>query len=95
MKYNLDAGPERFRQLAVNVFGIDPAGKSDREAGLEGIAALRRFWDSIGAPSRLADYDIDESHIEAMADKAIRFGPFGNFRKLQREDAVEIYKMAL
>ncbi|QWU17718.1 Alcohol dehydrogenase YqhD, Fe-dependent ADH family [Paenibacillus sophorae] len=95
MKYNLDASPERFRQLAVNVFGLDPSGKSDREVGLEGIAALRRFWDSIGAPSRLADYDIDASHIEAMADKAIRFGPFGNFRKLQREDAVEIYSMSL
>ncbi|AIQ12072.1 iron-containing alcohol dehydrogenase [Paenibacillus durus] len=95
MKYNLDAGPERFRQLAVNVFGVDPSGKSDREVGLEGIEALRRFWDSIGAPSRLADYDIDASHIDAMADKAIRFGPFGNFRKLQREDAVEIYTMSL
>ncbi|AKG33979.1 iron-containing alcohol dehydrogenase [Paenibacillus durus] len=95
MKYNLDAGPERFRQLAVNVFGVDPSGKSDREVGLEGIEALRRFWDSIGAPSRLADYDIDASHIDAMADKAIRFGPFGNFRKLKREDTVEIYTMSL
>ncbi|WP_025691426.1 iron-containing alcohol dehydrogenase [Paenibacillus zanthoxyli] len=95
MKYNLDASPERFRQLAVNVFGVDPSGKSDREVGLEGIEALRRFWDSIGAPSRLADYNIDASHIDAMADKAIRFGPFGNFRKLKREDTVKIYTMSL
>ncbi|BCG58341.1 iron-containing alcohol dehydrogenase [Paenibacillus sp. URB8-2] len=95
MKYNLDAGPERFRKLAVNVFGVDPSGKTDREAGLEGIEALRGFWNSIGAPARLADYEIDGSHIDDMADKAVRFGPFGNFRKLQREDVVEIYKMSL
>ncbi|ANY72315.1 butanol dehydrogenase [Paenibacillus ihbetae] len=95
MKYNLPAQPARFKSLAVNVFGIDPAGKSDEEAGLEGIEALRRFWSSIGAPSTLADYNIDDSEIEAMADKAMRFGPFGNFRKLQREDVVEIYKMSL
>ncbi|AIQ34599.1 MULTISPECIES: iron-containing alcohol dehydrogenase [unclassified Paenibacillus] len=95
MKYNLDTNPARFRKLAVNVFGVDPAGKTDKEIGLEGIEALRSFWDSIGAPKTLADYDIDDSEIGSMADKAVRFGPFGNFRKLDREDVVEIYKMAL
>ncbi|HBS44939.1 MAG TPA: NADH-dependent alcohol dehydrogenase [Paenibacillus sp.] len=95
MKYNIDTDPARFRKLAVNVFGVDPAGKNDKEIGLEGIAALRSFWDSIGAPKTLADYDIDDSEIGIMADKAVRFGPFGNFRKLDREDVVEIYKMAL
>lgn len=95
MKYNIDTNPARFRKLAVNVFGVDPAGKNDKEIGLEGIEALRSFWDSIGAPKTLADYDIDDSEIGSMADKAVRFGPFGNFRKLDREDVVEIYKMAL
>ncbi|MEK4296946.1 NADH-dependent alcohol dehydrogenase [Paenibacillus odorifer] len=95
MKYNIDTDPARFRKLAVNVFGVDPAGKNDKEIGLEGIEALRNFWDSIGAPKTLADYDIDDSEIGSMADKAVRFGPFGNFRKLDREDVVEIYKMAL
>lgn len=95
MKYNIDTDPARFRKLAVNVFGVDPAGKNDKEIGLEGIEALRSFWDSIGAPKTLADYDIDDSEIGSMADKAVRFGPFGNFRKLDREDVVEIYKMSL
>ncbi|MDH6426047.1 NADH-dependent alcohol dehydrogenase [Paenibacillus odorifer] len=95
MKYNLSTNPARFRKLAVNVFGIDPAGKTDEEIGLEGIEALRNFWDSIGAPKTLGDYDIDDSEIGSMADKAVRFGAFGNFRKLEREDVVEIYKMAL
>ncbi len=95
MRYNLKSNPARFRQLAENVFGIDPAGKTDEAIGLEGIEALRSFWDSIGAPKVLGDYDIDDSEIGNMADKAVRFGPFGNFRKLEREDVVEIYKLAL
>ncbi|MBX4150136.1 iron-containing alcohol dehydrogenase [Paenibacillus lautus] len=95
MKYNRSADPQRFKSLAVNVFGVDPAGKTDEAIGLEGIEALRSFWTSIGAPSTLGAYDIDDSQIEAMADKAMRFGPFGNFRKLQREDVVEIYRMSL
>lgn len=95
MKYNLKEDPARFKSLAVNVFGVDPAGKSDEQVGLEGIEALRSFWSSIGAPSRLADYDIDDSQIEVMAEKTVRFGPFGNFRKLEREDVIEIYKLSL
>jgi len=95
MEHVLDDGPERFRQFAVNVFGIDPAGKSARVAGLEGIRALRAFWTSIGAPSRLADYGIDDSQLETMADKAMANGPFGNFKKLQREDVVAIYRRSL
>lgn len=95
MKHNLSVKPSRFKQLAVRVFGVDPEGKTDEEAGLEGIEKLREFWNSIGAPSRLADYDIDESGVETMAVKAMANGEFGNFKKLNREDVVSIYKASL
>ncbi|MDO7908140.1 iron-containing alcohol dehydrogenase [Paenibacillus sp. JX-17] len=95
MKHNLQQDVSRFKRLAVNVFHIDPAGKTDEETALEGIQALRDFWTSIGAPSTLKDYDIDASQIGVMADKAVKFGPFGNFAKLQREDVVAIYEASL
>lgn len=95
MKHNIDVKPERFKQLAVRVFDVDAEGKSDREAGLEGIEALRAFWTSIEAPSRLADYDIDDSRLEDMADKTLFNGPFGNFTKLEREDVMDILRASL
>ncbi|MGD6940410.1 iron-containing alcohol dehydrogenase [Cytobacillus gottheilii] len=95
MKHNLHVKPERFKKLAVRVFGVDPEGKSDEEAALEGIAKLRDFWNSIGAPATLADYNIDESSIEVMADKAVINGEFGNFAKLNKEDVMAIYRASL
>lgn len=95
MKHNIDVKPERFARMAVNVFNVNAEGKSERQVAEEGIKALRSFWSSIGAPSRLADYDITDKDIELMADKAMRFGPFGNFKKLQREDVVSIYQASL
>ncbi|MBY6052450.1 iron-containing alcohol dehydrogenase [Cytobacillus firmus] len=95
MKHNLNVKPERFKQLAVRVFNVDTAGKTDEEAALEGIEKLREFWNSIGAPSRLADYDIDDSKIELMADKATVNGEFGNFAKLNHADVVSIYRASL
>ncbi|MGI8384763.1 iron-containing alcohol dehydrogenase [Robertmurraya sp. P23] len=95
MKHNLKVKPERFKKLAVRVFGVNAEGKTDEEVGLEGIDKLREFWNSIGAPARLADYDIDDSQIEVMADKAMVYGEFGNFTKLNKEDVMAIYRASL
>ncbi|TLS38885.1 iron-containing alcohol dehydrogenase [Pseudalkalibacillus caeni] len=95
MKHVLDVNVDRFVRMAVNVFNVDPEGKSDREVALAGIEKLREFWSSIGAPSRLADYDIDDSKIDEVADKAMARGEFGNFKKLNREDVVEILRNSL
>jgi len=95
MKHNLSVQPARFKQLAVRVFGVDPAGKTDEEAGLEGIEKLRRFWNSIGAPSRLADYQIDDSKLDMLVDRAMKNGEFGNFKKLNADDVEAIYRASL
>lgn len=95
MKHNLKVKPERFKQLAVRVFGVNPEGKSAEEAGLEGIQKLREYWNSIGAPSRLADYNIDDSKLDVLADRAMVYGEFGNFTKLNREDVLAIYRESL
>ncbi|MDQ0975324.1 alcohol dehydrogenase YqhD (iron-dependent ADH family) [Neobacillus niacini] len=95
MKHNLKVKPERFKQLAVRVFGVNPEGKTAEEAGLEGIQKLREYWNSIGAPERLADYNIDDSKLELMVDRAMVYGEFGNFTKLNREDVLAIYRESL
>ncbi len=95
MKHVMDHDIARFKRLAVNVFDVNPEGKSDQAIAAEGIEALRAFWNSIGAPSRLADYDIDGSSLDIMADKAVRFGSFGNFALLDKQDVLNIYKSSL
>ncbi|MGQ4667137.1 iron-containing alcohol dehydrogenase [Metabacillus halosaccharovorans] len=95
MKHNLDVNVSRFVQLAVNVFDVEQTGKDDRTVALEGIDRLRKFWSSIGAPSRLKDYNINDENIELMADKAMVNGEFGNFTKLNKEDVVAILTASL
>jgi len=95
MRYVVDEGVERFKQFAVRVFDVETAGKSDREVALEGIDRLSQFWKSLGAPSRLADYGIDDSKLDVLVDRAMRRGEFGRFKVLKAEDVLAIYKMAL
>lgn len=95
MKYTMGANIGRVKQLAERVFDVDSSGKSDEEVALEGIEKLREFWNSIGAPSRLADYDIGDDQLDVMAEKTVVFGEFGNFKKLGKEDVKEILRASL
>ncbi|GGA63295.1 iron-containing alcohol dehydrogenase [Ornithinibacillus halotolerans] len=97
MKHVLDEGNvSRFKQLAERVFQVDGQGKSDRDIALEGIVKLREFWNSIGAPSRLSDYDIDETTVELMAEKTVVARPeYGNYKKLTKQDSIEIFRASL
>ncbi|WP_339147546.1 MULTISPECIES: iron-containing alcohol dehydrogenase [unclassified Sutcliffiella] len=95
MEHVLDANVERFKQLAVRVFGVQDKGSSDREVALEGIRRLREFWTSLGAPTRLADYDIDAKNIDKMAVHVMSHGAVGNFKSLSHDDVVSILKASL
>ncbi|WP_123040123.1 iron-containing alcohol dehydrogenase [Cohnella candidum] len=95
MDLAVERHPERFAQMAVNVFGVEPDGKSTLEVGREGIEELREFWRSIGAPTRLGDYGIDDSKLVTMAGKATIFGTIGRYVQLTLEDIAGIYRKAL
>lgn len=94
-RYVLDAGTGRFRQLAERVFRVNPEGKTERQVAEEGIDALRTFFDSIGAPSTLADFGIDGENIGRMASHAVLHGSIGGYKLLQKEDVETILQMCL
>ncbi|AUD13535.1 MULTISPECIES: iron-containing alcohol dehydrogenase [unclassified Planococcus (in: firmicutes)] len=95
MRHNVPVNPSRFAQMAVRVFGVDAANKSEEEIANEGIDRLVEFWTSIGAPSSLKDYDIDDSRFSDIVDKTLVYGEFGNFNKLNGEDVEKILQASL
>jgi alcohol dehydrogenase YqhD (iron-dependent ADH family) len=95
MRHNLKVDPERFARLAVYVFGVEPDGKTVEEIAIEGIENLREYWTSLGAPESLAHYDIDDSKVELMVEKAMVYGRFGNFVPLEADDVRSILRASL
>ncbi|PEW66417.1 NADH-dependent alcohol dehydrogenase [Bacillus cereus] len=95
MKHVVEENVSRFKQFAIRVFNVETDGKTEREIALEGIQALRQFWTSIEAPVTLSDYAIGENEIDLMVDKAMAYGEFGNFKKLNKDDVLSIYKASL
>lgn len=90
LEHVLEDDPSRAKMLAMNVFGISSEGKSDMEVARDGAKALRAFWDSLEAPNRLSDYDIDDSDIELIIDKTFIKPGVGVYKELDRESVKDI-----
>jgi len=95
MKYVYKHNIGRFRQFAFRVWGVDPCFGDDESMALEGIKRLTDFFKEIGLPTTLRQLNIGDDKFEEMALKELQWGPIGNFIKLQKDDIVNVLKLAM
>ena len=95
MKYVYKQNIGRFTQFAFRVWGVDPCFGDDESIALEGIKKLGDFFKEIGLPTTLKELNIGDDKFEEMALKELQWGPIGNFMKLQKEDIINILKLAM
>ncbi|XRG79804.1 iron-containing alcohol dehydrogenase [Rossellomorea sp. GAMAL-10_SWC] len=95
LSHCLDYDPSRIKMLATNVFGISEEGKTTKQVAEEGIQALRSFWNAIGAPNRLADYQIDDSRLDELVEKSFVKPVVGGYKILDKESARDILVRSL
>ena len=89
----------RFARFAVNVMGVENDFTDRKRTAEKGIEAIERFFTSIGMPTSIHELlgrEITDEEIEEMARRASHDGDItlGNICMLQREDMVNIYRMA-
>lgn len=96
MRYILnEENVERFKNFAVNVFGVDSKLDS-MSASLKGIEALEKFlFKDLKLTSNLTELEIDRTHFEIMAEKACKNGILKGYKELDKEDIKAIYEMCL
>jgi alcohol dehydrogenase YqhD (iron-dependent ADH family) len=97
MKYVYKHDLSRFALFANKIFGIEINHNNLEETALKGIKALEDFYQEIDMPIRLNDINIDDKHFELMANKTTKENTrqLGSFVKLNKEDTINILKLAL
>ena len=84
-------GLAKFKQFAINVWGVSSDKKTDEEIALAGIDALEDFIVEIGLPVTLQDLGVTEStDLKAIADSC-NLAP-GSYKKMTHEEILEIFK---
>lgn len=83
----------RFAQYARNVWAI--VEEDDWAAAKAGIAATAAFFRKLGLAGRLRDCGVEAARLDEMAEKAVRFGPLGALKKLDKAAVLQILTAAL
>ena len=86
-------GLNKFKRFAINVWGINPDGKSDEEIANEGLAAMKNWMKELGLAMNITELGASENMIEAIADSTLIMK--GGYKILTRDDVIEILKESL
>ena len=86
-------GLKKFVRFAVNVWGVDPAGKTEETIASEGLKALESWMRKIGVAMNLSELGVTEDMIEAIADATIILD--GGYKVFTRDDVVAVLKKSL
>ena len=89
----MNAGLKKFARFAVNVWGVNPEGRSDEELVKAGLSALESWMREIGVVMNLRELGVTEDMYEGIAD-----GTFileGGYKKLTREEVIAILKESM
>ena len=97
MKYVYRENRDKFVQFAVRVWNVDMDFEDPERTALAGIDQLERFYKNVGLPTSLKDLGISDDRLEEMADKCTAGDTktVGNFKRLGKQDVLNILKMAL
>lgn len=96
MRYTVNVDVQRYRRLAVKVFGIKDKPKKPLKVALAGIQALENFFKSINMPTSFEDIGAKKEDIDKLVEKLrINCGDVvGFFKGITMEDAKNIYELA-
>jgi alcohol dehydrogenase YqhD (iron-dependent ADH family) len=95
MRFTLNIAPqynEMFARFARNVFGVIES--NNEKAAILRIEALENFYKIIGMSKNMKEAGVKEEDLETLAQKACEFGDIGTMCSINKDEALEIYKMA-
>ncbi len=89
----LPYGLPRFRRYAVNVWGVDPAGKTDVQVAEEGLAAMEAWMRKLGLVMNISDLGA----TAAMEDDFVKSTLImqGGYKVLTEDDVRAIFRAGL
>lgn len=86
-------GLAKFKRFAVNVWDVDPEGKSDEQIAEEGLKAMEAWMKKIGLVMNISELGATEDMIEGIADGVLVMP--GGYKVLDRDEIVKILKESM
>ena len=92
-RHILPYGLQKFKRFAVNVWDVDPSGKTDEQVVEEGLQAMENWMNELGLVMNISQLGATEDMIEGIADGTLIMP--GGYKVLEHDEIVEILKESL
>lgn len=92
-RHILPYGLQKFKRFAVNVWDVDPSGKTDEQVAEEGLQAMENWMNGLGLVMNISQLGATEDMIEGIADGTLIMP--GGYKVLEHDEIVEILKESL
>lgn len=92
-RHILPYGLAKFVRFAVNVWGVDPAGKTDEETAEEGLAAMENWMRELGLAMNISELGATKDMINGIADSTLVMT--GGYKVLTRDEIVKVLEESL
>ncbi len=92
-RHILPYGMKKFVRFATQVWDVRPEGKTEEKIALEGLEAMENWMKELGLSLNLTELGVKRDMVEKIADVTIVLD--GGYKRLSREEIVQIYKESL
>lgn len=92
-RHILPYGLQKFKRFAVNVWDVDPAGKTDEQIAQEGLATMENWMRELGLVMNISELGATEDMVEGIADGTLIMP--GGYKVLDHEEIVAILNESL
>ncbi len=92
-RFILPYGMQKFKKFAINVWNVDPAGKTDKQIAEEGLSAMESWMNELGLVMSLTELGATEDMLEGIAGGTLIMP--GGYKVLDHNDVMKILKESL
>lgn len=92
-RHVLPYGLQKFKRFAVNVWDVDPSGKTDEQVAEEGLNAMEAWMRELGLVMKISELGATEDMLEGIADGTIILS--GGYKALDHTEIAEILKESM
>ena len=92
-RHILPYGAAKFARYAVNVWGVDQSGKTEREVAEEGLCRMETWMKKLGPVMNLTELGVTPDMIDGIASATLVMN--GGYKVLSTDEIKEILKASL
>ena len=92
-RYICPYGLAKFRRFAINVWDVNPEGKTDAEVAEEGLKRMEDYMNELGLVMNIKELGVTEDMLEQVADSTILFQT--DYKPLTRDDVIRILRASM